>query len=135
MRFQHQGKLYRLEFERQYRNLKITRNGVTKEVRSKYPYTTAKLLQLRVGEEPLIVGKATVGCCPTDAYSNELGRRQALRQLTFALAKRDKTSKDLRTAFWNAYLNRGKQLEKLPVTTTITNPQLALPPASTESVH
>lgn len=104
MRFQFAGDTYSLEFSRQHRTVSVTRNGKVERVRSKYPFTTASLESVgKLGTKSVVIASHTVGCAPTDKYSNAEGRLAALRGLTDKI-----DSKGLRTAMWQAYVNRGK---------------------------
>ena len=106
MKFQFAGTTYFLEFQRDHKKVKLHRQGKSEEIRSKYPYTTARLLVAKEGEKPGLIDEAVVGCSPTDPYSNESGRVMALRALTKPF------SKELRRAVWQAYQLRREQGKK-----------------------
>jgi len=103
MKFDFAGTTYFLEFQRNHRTVKFNRQGTQHIIKSKYPYTTVRLLVAKPGEKPGLIEEATVGCCPADPYSNELGRIMALRKLTKPF------SKELRRAVWQAYQARRTQ--------------------------
>jgi hypothetical protein len=103
---------------------------------SKYPYTTVTLYERTEPTTSRILFSATVGCLPTDSYSNERGRLYALRALhgfLVAANKRDpkQYGKDFRTALWRAYTQRGRQQNVIDGTVVRKEegPQKALPPA------
>ena len=126
MRFNVDGRRFRLEFERHYRQVTILRAGNEHTIRSKYPYTTATLYELKDINTATPIAHATVGCAPTDLYSNANGRLFALRALTEVLRKKD-TPYELRAAIWETYINRGKN-QVIEVTATRVAAQKALPP-------
>jgi hypothetical protein len=111
MRFTFENQDYYLEFQRQHKNVKLTRrfkdasgqeHRVVKEVKSRFPYTTARLLQRIVGlEKPALIHEYTVGCVPADKYSHEKGRLEALRGLTDKIV-----TVGLKKALWDAYNGR-----------------------------
>jgi hypothetical protein len=135
MKFQFDGRTFRLEFERKYKNVSVMRGGAVKTTRSKYPYTTATLYEVKDGEEPKVFARGTVGCLPTDKFSNASGRLFALRELSRAVGKVDGT-KELRTALWLTYKNRAVRPEIIdpkpveqPVVSAAPIALKALPPA------
>lgn len=107
MKFTYAGSQFQLEFERKYSNVEIRRRtqsgaeGIIVQ-RSQFPYTSVRLLSLNpLGTKPTEVANARVGCAPTDKFSNEEGRRQALRKLTDTVE-----GKELRAIIWKTYLSR-----------------------------
>ena len=132
MKFSFEGRNYRLEFERKHRNVEILRNGKHRTIKSTYPYTTVTLFEVRPPLAPRVVAHATVGCMHSDSYSNAAGRLYAMRSLT-AMLKLHEQPKELRTAMWEAYINRGREQKKQTaepvIETTATRVPLALPPA------
>jgi len=102
MRFEYEGHTHFLEFQRQYKDVPVVRRGVTKVERSKYPYTTARVLRAsdEAGKKPTELFSSTVGCLTTDKFSNEAGRIAALRSLTSNLPLK------LRVAVWQVYNDR-----------------------------
>ena len=108
MRFQFDGKTYNIGFDRKHLHVDVFENRKKKSVLSKYPFTTATLYERREGQ-PIAstVASATVGCVPTDPYSNQSGRLQALKALTQILTAR-KFSKEFKRTLWKAYADRGK---------------------------
>jgi len=136
MKFTFDGRRYALGFEREHQQVVILRDGKHHTVKSVYPYTTVTLSEFTT-DKPVVVSYATVGCLPSDKYSNALGRLMSLRALNHTLSKNQRFSKDFRAAMWRAYLNRGKQQEKViegVVTKVVEGPvaPLALLPAATE---
>lgn len=107
---------YVLEFERQYKNVTVYKNGEPRTVRSTHPFTTAKLLELRVDKEPSKIAQAVVGCSPGDAFSYAAGRLQALKLLSHTLRK-SKAPKGLTSKIWTVYLNRHVVTTKMEFTT------------------
>jgi hypothetical protein len=103
MKFEHDGKTYFLEFQRQKKVISINRKGTKIEEESRYPFTTAKLLVVTESPLPTKLYEHTVGCCPTDEYSNEKGRIEALRGVSQQIPKENK---GLRKAMWGAYTGR-----------------------------
>lgn len=110
MKFTYAGSQFQLEFERKYK-LIVIRSRVDGEPcvenkRSKYPFTTARLLSLGATKEcqPIITSQVSVGCAPFDKFSYEEGRKQALRKLTQQIE-----SKELRRAIWTAYQTRANK--------------------------
>jgi hypothetical protein len=137
MKFYYEGKTYRLEFERNYQQVSVRIEGQLQKIRSTYPYTSAKLYETPIGEVPKLVLIRTVGCLPTDKYSNEKGRLFALRGLSRALNKL-KYPKGLIAAIWLAYRNRTKPAEEVGVRVISAASNLILLPGlpeATEQVH
>jgi len=130
MRFTFEGKEYKLSFERRHKHVTLLQGNRKVTVPSKYPYTTVTLYDRAPSGAPSVLASATVGCAPTDSYSNEKGRLFALKELTNAL-RRYRISKEFRTAMWHAYVNRGKNNLVIDAVATKVEEgrQLALPPA------
>ena len=112
MKFDYEGKTYVLEFERDHKQLTLLRGGRKETVKSKHPYTTATLYVQTSPTTRAVVTHATVGCCPTDSYSNAAGRLFALRSLTGNLKKLNK-DRDFRAALWKTYVDRDKRPAKV----------------------
>lgn len=118
MQFQFEGKTYRLEFQRDQKEIPLVRKGRVEKIKSKYPYTTVRLLEIEKDRLPKMVESAQVGCAPFDNYTNERGRLEALRALT----KRIYKSKDLDVLepielvriMWQTYTERSKPVVKVP---------------------
>lgn len=107
MNFNFDGRKFKLTFEHQYRNINQQRSGRIKTVRSKHPYTTAKLQQLAEGAgENVVIGVVSVGCYKLDKYDRKLGNYYAIVKLGKFLQDA-KQPKELRRALWRAYWNRG----------------------------
>jgi hypothetical protein len=117
MKFTFEGRRYFIEFQRAQKDVTIVRkkrNGEQQHntIKSLHPFTTARLKE-RLGDAlPNLIESATVGCLPSDKYSNELGRLYALRALTQVLTKKHGKSvhgsKDFKRALWRAYELRGQ---------------------------
>lgn len=131
MQFTHDGQTYRLEFERSHKKIVQVRDGRVKELdKSKYPYTTVKLFELKVGVPKRLIQSATVGCFVHDRYSNEEGRKAALRALVAYFKKNMVNPADsetllkykaFATAIWDAYEYRNVPL------VAVSNEQKLLP--------
>lgn len=104
---------YEIGFKRAHRMVSVKDrhlDGVFESKSSKYPFTTATLYRLELGEmlsngkkkitSSKVVAMATVGCADTDVFTLESGRVYALK----ALGK--KLSKDIRKAMWECYMGR-----------------------------
>lgn len=103
MQFEHEGSKYFLEFQRKNKTIKLNRQGNKVTYMSTYPYTTARLLK-ETGGVKEVMTEHTVGCLPTDIFSNEAGRLHALQGVTKLIP-----NKDLRAAMWTAYHARLKE--------------------------
>lgn len=101
MQFEYDGKKYFLEFQRTKKKIKLNRQGTIAEYTSKYPYTTARLLVASPEGTQILLTEHTVGCLPTDKFSNQAGRAAALSGLIELVA-----DKGLRAAVWPAYTSR-----------------------------
>lgn len=141
MKFDFDGQRYLLEFQRDKKTIRTVRHGNVKTVQSKYPYTTARLITISktsVLETRNPIAEASVGCTPTDSYSNEKGRLYALRALS-AVLRRAKMDVGLTAALWQAYMNRKEQkqdvIEGNVVEQKAEQKQPLQLPASTETVH
>lgn len=103
MRFEHKGKLYALEFSRDYRQISY-KEGLT--VRSERPYTTVTILEItepdkRVQSIRKVYRTATVGCWHKEpVFTLEKGRLHALRAVSKSV------DKDFKRAMWDAYQKR-----------------------------
>lgn len=157
MRFTFNGKDYSLGFQRNTQSVKVMRDGKESTVPSKYPYTTVTLYERTSPSTSGVIAQATVGCIPSDPYSNEKGRLYALRALNQMLFRSQVYDEKFREAMWKAYFTRptaqpvdwvkfvaalsDTERERLRTalqpTVAVSNPQLALPPASgdKETVH
>lgn len=127
MKFRFNGADYQIEFQREYKPVRVgfaqagdpvldekgkptfNDKGEPKVyledqdlVRpSKFPYTTVKLwAQVDGAAKPELKRSATVGAHHTEEFNVERGRLIALRQITKTITK------DLKRAMWKAYLNR-----------------------------
>lgn len=136
MRFTFNAINYLLEFERQYRNVTVykdtlepqadgseTRVKKATSTRSQYPFTYAKLLEIRPDKAPIKIAEGVVGCMPGDVFSYASGRQYALRALSSKL-RRTAAPKALIAAVWTAYLTRN---------TRPTKPVEAVTEAATEA--
>jgi hypothetical protein len=108
MKFEYAGSQFQLEFERKFKIVSIRRRinkitDVTETQRSNFPYTTARLIGVHTPAAPVVIAQASVGCCPTDKFSNEEGRRQALRKLTKLVE-----GKQFRAKLWETYNKRSQ---------------------------
>jgi hypothetical protein len=103
MRFTFEGRRYELDFSRERKDVVILRDGTKHTIKSLHPYTTVSLKERIADALPATVATATVGCLPTDRYSNDLGRVYALRALTQVLTKKHGKSKEFKAAMWRAY--------------------------------
>lgn len=126
MKFEFAGRTYALDFTRKKQEVTIVRDGKSQTIQSKYPYTTVILYEKTTGA-PVVVNKATVGCIPSDTYSNEKGRLAALKDLTEIL-RRSQYPEEFRRAMWNAYTNRRKQEQRV-VEGEVVGAQKLLPAA------
>ena len=114
MTFTFNGDTFRLEFQRQHKQIPLVRDGRVKTVKSRFPYTTARLMKLftetdadgKVTPRKTIFVEAEVGCAKMDKFSKEEGRKSALRLLCARLGLA-KAPKDLNKLIWDTYLNRG----------------------------
>lgn len=113
MTFTFAGDTYRIEFQRQHKQVPLTREGRTKTVKSRHPYTTARLIKLlpdtQDGKPVLrrsLFVEAEVGCAKMDTFSKEEGRKAALRLLCVKLGIAT-APKSLNKVIWDTYLNRG----------------------------
>lgn len=126
MQFSFEGASYRLEFQYDYRDVVLVREGgKEKTICSKYPYTITKLLATAPGTEPVVVALGTVGCMPNDQFSKRKGREYALKALCFRLRKLNRP-KQFSAALWQAYLTRGGKPQISVAVSTLP----ALPPAT-----
>lgn len=130
MQFQFLGHSYKLEFERNHKNVVVYRGSRERSVTSQHPYTKATLYHVVDGVEPKTVAVGIVGCLPTDHYSIRAGRIFALRALTYKLRKTGH-SKEFLTELWRAYNDRAKVPAK--AVAVMTNEQKLLPPATDAS--
>lgn len=128
MQFTYGDVTYRLEFQRKHKNVEVVRDGRVKTIKSMYPYTTAKLLEVAPGKLSNVVASAAVGCLPIDTFNTNTGRIESLRALWKQL-KRSGAQDDFGAALWEAYLNRGQRPEPIVV---VTAPGPRLLPAHTE---
>lgn len=141
MRFTFKDKLYSLQFHRKYQKVKFYEKGEPITQMSMYPFTIVTLLERVPPAGPdrgiLVV---TVGCLPADGhnFSNEEGRKQALKALTRRLSKMKENGvelypSDFRAAMWDAYMNRAKtpivEAESVAKVEETLNPQRLLPAA------
>lgn len=112
MKFQFKSCSYDLEFRRKNREVTIVRGSRKRTITSKYPYTTVTLYLTPKEAPPTLLYTATVGCAPSDTFSNSKGRLFALKALSRKItANKPKGAmlqhaKDLVGAIWSAYLNR-----------------------------
>ena len=131
MRFALGNRQFKLTFERHHRQVSVIRGKVRGTIKSRYPYTTATLFEIK-DSGPIVLAHATVGCLSTDPYSHADGRKFALRALTTTL-RRHNISRELRAAIWETYMNRDKQqviettATKVPEPVHTAGTQLALP--------
>lgn len=106
MQFEWNGRPYVLEFERQYRE----------GFKTRYPYTTARVLEIINPQETKVVREYSVGCHFKDQFTYEDGRRAALRMALFDDPRAKKNpmalDKGLKTAAWDAYFKRWQDGKK-----------------------
>ena len=107
MRFTYDGRTYVVEFQREFRPLKLYSFRSQEEVTtpSTKPYTTVRVVELDAEDRPIEppFRHATVGCHATDRFTKEEGRIKALRLLTGYLPK------PMRSAVWGAYTGRNQK--------------------------
>lgn len=112
MRFKFNGADYQLEFQREFKPVRVgfdEVNQVDLMGPSKWPYTTANLFITEPGTLPgKLLRTYTVGAHHTEQFSYEEGRLNALRQLS----KTNSLSKELKKAMWDAYLYRPRPVSK-----------------------
>lgn len=105
MRFDHDGKTYALDFQRDYKLIRLGEiNGEVLTAPSRYPYTTARVLEvdqaLPVYEWP-VYRTATVGCWHKEpVFRLERGRLHALRLLSRTL------NREMKVKVWDTYMGR-----------------------------
>lgn len=108
-------KTFKLEFERKHEEVDLVRRTAgVKKVKSRYPYTIAKLYIVPTsGNPPTLMHQAKVGCAPIDHYSHAAGRLHALKLLSKVLRTQLRNDKPyqqgLVAAMWEAYQNRATQ--------------------------
>lgn len=127
MRFTFENRTYGLSFTRRKFDVNVVRDGKQKSVRSKYPYTTVTLYERTIPGAEAIIATATVGCLPSDKYSNAYGRLHALQALTQILTRKtvevkpsvfeNRYSADFRTAMWTAFQNATGREPRTSITT------------------
>lgn len=104
MKFEHNGRSYFVEFERQHKQIKqIDDLGKEREHTSTFPYTTVRLIEVVPGaKDKMIYRSATVGCWHKEGYgfTKETGRLRALRDVCRTL------SKEMKVKLWEAYHTR-----------------------------
>lgn len=152
MKFTHGGINYFLEFERKHKSVttfekvivvkestdaagKVTRKekreNRQKTVPSKYPFTTARLLEARGEKVPNRLAQGVVGCLPSDAFSHEKGRLAALKELSYVLRKQNNAPEGLLHALWDSYLSRKREQPiEQPVVVVSKPPVKELGPAT-----
>lgn len=109
--FEFGGQTYRLEFQRNHKEVEVHRGGRVMKVTSQHPYTTATLLLQKTKDTYTTYAEATVGCYTHDKYLPDLGRRFAIEALRSKLRKSGlpkDTLKDLMKILWFTYLHRAE---------------------------
>lgn len=108
MRFYYLDREYSLEFCRERTKVKVRDEYMKNVFRlelSKYPFTEAVIREVDPKQAPkywTIYKFAKVGCLPSDYFSLEDGRLQALKRLTIMIPR------EMRGPLWNAYHSRFK---------------------------
>lgn len=111
MRFHYNGHDFSIEFQRTH---KMIPTGTDKEGNivyedSKYPYTTVIIYKWVEGENGKLVPEMyrtyTVGCYHKDHFTNEEGRKTALRCLCIG----NSLTAGFKKVLWDTYLSRGKK--------------------------
>lgn len=109
MKFTVNGNEYVIEFERQFRQIHSGYDHAKNEPifkRSRYPYTTVRIIENRKGAFPgKVYREATVGAHYTEAFSLEKGRLNALRLVSKTL------DKPFKKALWTAYMERDVKVQ------------------------
>ena len=133
MRFTFNGRNYSLTVERKYQNVELFTDRKKHILRSTYPYTILSLHEQGANGASVLVKKVSVGCLPSDPYSNRAGLLFAMKKLTSQLKFSDRAGltypKEFFSAMWQAYVNRGKQPKRVVETSTVVeeNPTRLLP--------
>ena len=104
MRFKVDGVEYVLEFQHAKKKVRVMREGISRMVESRYPYTTTvirKVVEGKRREEWPLIYRHEVGCCRLDSYSKQTGNLFALKGLTNKI--KPEVSWHFIRAMWDTY--------------------------------